>query len=313
MPKITGKENLNSQKTIETLNSLTPKSISNNLLKIKQIFSVNSNDSEGKILKEILNKIKDIKTLESFYHNCCSIAKGEQYKNIKCPQFSNNPDDFTKFYTQTMIFLKKLKGPFPKSPYSKMIKDIETKAYKYGNTALMNKQFTEYLIRILDLYLKNSSGKRAIPLTKIYKELKKVLILNTSLMMDNTVLAHNEKGETTTSSSKRGMTDKNMMYIPICDPKTTGIPKNHFENCINAKKIIIDVDNITIYENAFENCVRLKKIVGKGSVKDVKNDAFKGCINLESITVKGFYDEKGELKYPEAFKESKKLPYNIKK
>ncbi len=198
------------------------------------------------------------------------------------------------------------------SKYSKMVESIKEEASKVSHgqveSAFMgNSPFDLFIISKIRKYLKdkNNSSKRAVPLKKLIRELKKVNSYRTNMVLSDKSFATDEQKKA--HDTRTFKNSKNIGYLELPDSIKV-IPKDFFKGSTIIRLTINHVVK-TIESGAFENCQKLKKIDGKGEVKKIEDGAFRNCGNLKTIvsTVKGFYDEKGNLKNPEAFEGCSKL------
>ena len=314
--KLTGNEKINDKNIAELLNNLNYKKIANNILKLAKIFNIQTTTTSEEIINAIIKCITNNqqmkKDFKDFYNRLVETQKGfTLFKNINCPQFTT---DVFEYSAQMMSFLNNMqnkKSLFKSSSYDKMVNEINNILKKYNNNKiegafLSDKSLELTIINVIKKYLANNknSGKRSIMLNQLIVELKKLNDYRANMVLSDKTFTTDNEGKM--HDSRNYQNAKNLVYFTL--PKNiTVVPQNFFKGS-GIKKLTIDhvVNNIKL--GAFENCKQLRKIVGKGEIKKIENDAFKNCLALETISVKGFYDEKGTLKFPDAFKGCIKLP-----
>lgn len=161
------------------------------------------------------------------------------------------------------------------------------------------------MISYIKKYLQDTknSGKRAVLLNKLIKELKKLNDFRATMVLSDKSFNTDDKGNMHDNRNYQGTT--NIVYLTLPE-NITVVPQNFFKGS-SIKKLTINHTVISIKSGAFEDCKQLRKIVGTGTVQRVENDAFKNCIALETISVKGFYDQNKKLKDPDAFEGCEKI------
>lgn len=316
---LTGKENPNDESTIRSINNLNPKQLGNinNIKKIANIFEVDlQNENVETIVSDIMAKISADNQYKKDYKNFLQkfkkIKEGLNKYNI-CKLKEFNPDDIATYAKDVLNFLESMESKFFNlSKYSKMVQSIKKKANKVSsgrieNAFMANSPLDLFIIRKIKNYLedKSNSSKRAIPLNKLIKELKKVNSYRTNMVLGDSNFSTDEQKAAYDKRTFKG--SKNIGYLEL--PDIIKIIHKDFFKDSTVTKLTINHKVQRIESGAFENCQELKKIDGKGEIEKIEDHAFRNCSNLKTIadTLKGFYDKNGNLKNPKAFEGCLKL------